>query len=609
MNEKDHYLKATLKSVAETQAKMLRAITYTVSVLILPALFIAVKGSVENKVLTEAVVYVIAYIVWLLFGVILIEKIKYKVRSILILLIIFLLGSFVLATRGLSGGGILFLTSFCVMSTALIGLKFGLLAIAMSLFAIIGIGLSMVHHLLPFDPDIVWNSASVFSWLIAGAVFSVLTVCMVWTSGILQMRLLKTLSELRHSQEKITSQNMDLINEIKRRKDIEQQKKEVEKYLSRSQRLESIGTLAGGIAHDFNNILFPVLGHTEMLLEDIPEGDPFRDNLNQIHAGALRAKDLVKQILTFSRQENNEWMLMKIQPVIKEVLKLIRSSIPTTIDIKQDIRSDCGVIKADPTQIHQIVMNLTTNAYHAMEKTGGVLKASLKEIELSEQDLLSPDMEPGAYALLTISDTGTGMDKAVTEKIFDPFFTTKGHKGTGMGLSVVHGIVAKMDGAIQVNSEPGKGTAFHVYLPVEKRLSEKSLPHSNPQIQGGTEQILLVDDEDDILTMEKRMLERLGYNVISRKSSIEALEAFSESPDKFDLVITDIAMPNLPGDKLSAELTKIRPDIPVLLCTGFSETMSEEKAASLGIKGFLLKPIVMTELSQKIREILDENKH
>jgi CheY-like chemotaxis protein len=243
-----------------------------------------------------------------------------------------------------------------------------------------------------------------------------------------------------------------------------------------------------------------------------------------------------------------------------------------------------------------------------MEKTGGVLNASLKEIELSDQDLLSPDMKPGTYALLTIADTGTGMDKALVEKIFDPFFTTKGHKGTGMGLSVVHGIVTRMNGAIQVNSESGKGTEFHVYLPVENRLSETSLIHSNSQIQGGTEQILLIDDEKDILTMEKRMLERLGYQVTSRTSSIEALEAFSDSPNKFDLVITDIAMPNLPGDRLSVELTKIRPDIPVLLCTGFSETMSEEKAASLGIKGFLLKPIVMTDLSQKIREILDENK-
>jgi len=384
-------------------------------------------------------------------------------------------------------------------------------------------------------------------------------------------------------------------------------RKRLEGQLQQAQKMESIGTLAGGIAHDFNNILFPIVGHTEMLLEDVPENSPFRDSLNGIYTSALRAKDLVKQILTFSRQEKSQLKLMKMQPVIKEALKLIRSSIPTTIGIKQDIQSDCGVIKADPTQIHQIVMNLATNAYHAMEKTGGDLKVGLKEIKLSEYDVIDPDMTPGSYACLTVSDTGKGMNKELTQKIFDPFFTTKEKgKGTGMGLSVVHGIVLGMNGAIQVNSQPGKGTQFDVYLPVQKTFFEKQLSISNAKIQGGTEQVLLVDDEEAILTMEKQILERLGYQVTSRTSSIEALEAFRDRPDKFDIVITDMAMPNMSGEKLSAELVKIRPDIPVLICTGFSETMSEEKATSMGIKGFLLKPIVIKDLAQKIREVLDE---
>ena len=385
---------------------------------------------------------------------------------------------------------------------------------------------------------------------------------------------------------------------------------EIERQLRQSQKMESIGTLAGGIAHDFNNILFPIVGHSEMLLEDVSEDSPMKDSLNEIYTSALRAKDLVKQILTFSRQEKSQLILMKMQPVIKEALKLIRSSIPTTIEIKQNIQSDCGVIKGDPTQIHQIVMNLTTNAYHAMEKTGGELKVGLKEIKLSEYEVIDPDMTPGSYACLTISDTGKGMDNELKQKIFDPFFTTKEKgKGTGMGLSVVHGIVNAMGGAIQVYSEPGKGTQFHVYLPVEKSLSEEQVTNSKAEIQGGTEQILLVDDEEAILTMEKQMLERLGYQVTSRTSSLEALDAFRANPDKFDLVITDMTMPNMPGDKLSAELTKIRPDIPILLCTGFSETMSEEKATSLGIMGFLLKPIIMKDLAQKIRAVLDENQN
>ena len=398
------------------------------------------------------------------------------------------------------------------------------------------------------------------------------------------------------------------VTDITARKRAEEENTRLEAHYRQAQKMESIGTLAGGIAHDFNNILFPIVGYSEMLLEDIPEDSPYRDSLKNIYTSALRAKSLVKQILTFSRQESGELMLIKMQPIVKEALKLIRSTIPTTIEIQQDISPDCGVIKADPTQIHQIVMNLTTNAYHAMEETGGELKVSLKGVELGALDLITPDMAPGVYACLTVADTGVGMDKNLTDKIFDPFFTTKAiSKGTGMGLSLVHGIVTAMGGAIQVYSEPGKGTEFHVYLPVEKSLSEKQVTNSKTQIQGGSEHILIVDDEEAILTMEKRMLEQLGYKVTKRFSSLEALEAFRDSPDKFDLVITDMAMPNMPGDKLSVELTKLRPGIPILLCTGFSETMSEEKAVSKGIKGFLLKPIVMMDLAQKIREILDEN--
>ena len=401
-------------------------------------------------------------------------------------------------------------------------------------------------------------------------------------------------------------ENQNVILSITR--DITEQRK-LETQLQQSQKMESIGTLAGGIAHDFNNILFPIVGHTEMLLEDITEGSPFRDSLNQIYTGAIRASDLVKQILTFSSQESGEFKLMKMQPIIKEALKLIRSTIPTAIEIKQNLETNCGVIKADPTQIHQIVMNLSTNAYHAMENTGGELVVSLKEIELGALDLINQDMTPGAYACLTIVDTGKGMNKTLIDKIFDPFFTTKEKgKGTGMGLSVVHGIIKSNGGAIQVYSEPAKGTEFKVYLPVIKSSSKKLEIHQMKEpIQGGIERILLVDDEDAVVTMEKLMLERLGYQVTSRTSSIDALEAFRANPNKFDVVITDMQMPNMSGDKLSVELARIRPDIPVLLCTGFSEVMSEEKAASLGINDFLLKPIVMKDLSQKIREVLDEN--
>lgn len=373
--------------------------------------------------------------------------------------------------------------------------------------------------------------------------------------------------------------------------------------------MEAIGTLAGGIAHDFNNILFPIIGYTEMLMEDFSKNDPVRNSLNEIYTSTLRARDLVKQILTFARQEKNDLKLMKIQPIIKEALKLIRSSIPATIVISQNLQPDCGPVKAEPTQIHQIVLNLSTNAYHAMEANGGELKVNLKEIKLGPYDLVNTDMLPGPYACLTVTDTGLGMNKDIVDRIFEPFFTTKEKgKGTGMGLSVVHGIVKAMNGAIKVYSEPGRGTEFRVYLPVIENISEKQSFLVEEPITGGTERILLVDDEEAILTMEKQSLVRLGYHVTSRTGSIEAFEAFHTNPDRFDLVITDMSMPKMPGDKLAVELIKIRPEIPVLLCTGFSEIMTAEKIKSLGIRALLMKPVAIRELAKKIREVLDGSK-
>ncbi|MBF0235706.1 MAG: response regulator, partial [Desulfamplus sp.] len=258
----------------------------------------------------------------------------------------------------------------------------------------------------------------------------------------------------------------------------------------------------------------------------------------------------------------------------------------------------------------QIVMNLATNAYHAMEETGGTMTIALKEVELDAQHALNIGIKQGAYACLTVSDTGTGIPEDVKEKIFDPFFTTKGKgKGTGIGLSVVHGIVSKAGGTIDVHSEAGKGTEFNIYLPVVESYSQDKAITAQETIVGGSERVLLVDDKVPLITLQKNMLERLGYHVTSRSSSIEALEAFRSNPDKFDLVITDMAMPNMSGDKLAVELIKIRPDIPVLLCTGFSTIMSEDKALAMGIKGFLMKPVSIGDLGKKIRDVLDHAKH
>ena len=382
--------------------------------------------------------------------------------------------------------------------------------------------------------------------------------------------------------------------------------KHLEERFVQVQKMEAIGTLAGGIAHDFNNILFPILGYSQMLLSETPQAHPSYEHLEQIHTGALRAKDLVRQILTFSRQGDHEINLIKLQPIIKEVLKLIRSTIPTSIDISEDIQKDCGIIKADPTQIHQVIMNLCTNAYHAMIDTGGQLSISLKETLLDEQNPSIADLKPGTYACLIVSDTGVGMGKDIVANIFDPFFTTKiNGKGTGLGLSVVHGIIKSLNGDIQVNTTPGIGTEFKIYFPCEKTTFHEKANLAKTSLPMGNEHILLIDDERDIVNMISELLRKLGYRVTSRTSSIEALEAFRAVPNRFDMIITDMAMPKLPGDKLSAEIIRINPDIPILLCTGFSESITEEKTQAIGIKGFLTKPIILKDLAEKIRDILD----
>jgi signal transduction histidine kinase/CheY-like chemotaxis protein len=386
------------------------------------------------------------------------------------------------------------------------------------------------------------------------------------------------------------------------------EQKRLESQLRQAHRMEAIGTLAGGIAHDFNNILFPIVGFTEIAMDDLSEDSTARKSLNQVIKSAMRAKDLVLQILTFSRQHDHELKPLKVQLIVKEALNLIRSSLPTTIEIRQNIDKDCGAVMADPTQIHQIIMNLCTNAYHAMAETGGTLEVFLGEVELTAEDLAGSDMEPGAYLCLKMGDTGHGMDQAVLERLFEPYFTTKEKgKGTGLGLAVVHGIVRSYGGDIQVSSEPDKGAVFNIYLPLIKEVFATSETVSGDGLPTGHEQILLVDDEKQIAFMEKQILEYLGYQVTARTSSLEALTTFKEQPLKYDLVITDMTMPNMTGDRLSMELMNVRPDIPVILCTGFSENMPKERASAIGIQGFLMKPMAMYDLAKTVREVLDNS--
>lgn len=386
----------------------------------------------------------------------------------------------------------------------------------------------------------------------------------------------------------------------------ETEKKQLEEQLRHSQRMEAIGTLAGGIAHDFNNILGVIVGYVQMALLDTPEKTKIRRYLREIFQASNRATDLVKQILIFSHQSNQERNPLLIKPVVEEALKMMRASLPTTIEIRHHFQPGLSPVLSDSTQIHQVLMNLCTNAAHAMQDSGGVLEVKLDEVEIDSGDPdLSMHMIPRRYQILTVSDTGHGMNASVQERIFDPFFTTKGPgKGTGLGLSVVHGIVKSHGGKITCHSEPGKGATFEVFLPtIEAEAPER--PERLDAIPLGRERILFVDDEAALVDIGKQMLQSLGYNVVARTSSIEALEAFRAQPDKFDLLITDNTMPNMTGVELVKNIKRIRPRIPVLLCTGFSEGITEEKVKAIGIAGFLMKPITRENVARVIRQVLE----
>ncbi len=404
---------------------------------------------------------------------------------------------------------------------------------------------------------------------------------------------------VNYKSPKIVLVTIDDITEIQR----------IETQLQQAQKMEAIGNLAGGIAHDFNNILSPILGFTEMLQEDLPQNSPEQASISQILKATLRAKDLVHQILAFSRQSDQELKPVKFQSILKEALKLLRSSIPKTIDIQTEIDSDCGVVVADPTQLHQIIMNLATNAYHAMQDSGGILKVSLIQTEIESRLVVFSELLPGKYALLKVIDTGIGIKNDMMSNIFDPYFTTKTKdKGTGLGLSVVQGIIRSCHGDIHIYSEYGKGTEIHVYLPIMKDASGKDRSEQLSQIIGGTERILLVDDEEPIIKIEKMMLERLGYHVTSISDSRTAFEMFKTNPDEFDLVITDMTMPNMTGVQLADEIKRIKTDIPIIICSGFSDQINQETFKEIGIHGYVPKPVTKREIARTIREVLDTSK-
>jgi PAS domain S-box-containing protein len=381
----------------------------------------------------------------------------------------------------------------------------------------------------------------------------------------------------------------------------------LEDRLRQAQKMEAVATLAGGIAHDFNNILSAMIGFSELTIHGLPAGSAATDNIAHVLKAGRRARDLVGHILAFSRQTEQEPVPLALHHVVKEVLSLLRSTLPATIEIRQDV-APAGIVLGDPTQMHQVIMNLCTNAYHAMREKGGVLEVSLRNVTVSrEMENAQPELSAGDYVRLTVSDTGCGMPPEVMSRIFEPYFTTKAEgEGTGLGLAVIHGIVKSHHGTINVYSEPGKGTVFHVYLPqLERAPDEHRVLHKAP-LPMGNERILFVDDEPILANLGKQILETLGYAVVTRTSGVEALELFGDNPGSFDLVITDMTMPRMTGAELARELMRIRPDIPVILCTGFSYSMSEEQAKAMGIREYAMKPFIRQDLARIARKVLDQ---
>ncbi|MBW2644752.1 MAG: MEDS domain-containing protein [Deltaproteobacteria bacterium] len=396
--------------------------------------------------------------------------------------------------------------------------------------------------------------------------------------------------------------------DITKQKQDEEEKEKIRAQLRQAQKMEAIGTLAGGIAHDFNNILSAIIGYAQLALNDAPKDTELRDDIEEVLQASHRATDLVKHILAFSRQSEQERKPILISPVIKEVLNLLRASLPSTIDIRQQIETGPMIVEADPSQIHQVMMNLCTNSGYAMRDEGGTLEVSLTKMDLDAAAAASiPEFNPGPCVRLTVSDTGHGMNHEVVEQVFNPYYSTKEKgEGTGLGLSMVHGIVKSYGGAITIQSESGKGSTFHVYFPrVEKETA--ATPEKAEPLPSGHERILFVDDEQALVVLGKHMLERLGYEVVTRTSSIEALELFHAKPDHFDLVISDMTMPNMTGDKLAKELIRIRSDIPIIICTGYSERVTEDSIGEMGIRELVMKPLAMHVLAETVRSALDKN--
>ena len=410
----------------------------------------------------------------------------------------------------------------------------------------------------------------------------------------------------------------DLLNKVKeleeeasRRRRAEKRNEILEMQLRQAQKMEAIGMLAGGIAHDFNNILASIIGYAELSIEDVSEDSMVGANLKQILAAGKRARDLIRQILNFSRQSKRECGPVRLNPIVKEVSKMLRAILPSSIEIRTEICDKDLTVVSEPSQMYQILINLGSNAAQAMSDGEGLLEISLAERSLDEDaESKDPDMMPGQYAFIEVRDNGPGIRPDIIDQIFEPYFTTKDEtKGTGLGLAVVKGIVQSDGGCISVCSRPGEGASFHIYLPLVETEEAGVDSEQAAALPSGTGKILFVDDEPIIVHMQKHILERLGYTVEAECSSRNALGKFRDCPEDFDVIVTDMTMPGMTGDQLAKEVKQIRPDMPVILCTGFSEKISKEEALEFGIDDYLLKPVEKATLAKTLDRVLKKTKN
>lgn len=396
-----------------------------------------------------------------------------------------------------------------------------------------------------------------------------------------------------------------MVRDITDLKKMEAEKKELERNLQQTQRMEAIGTLAGGIAHEFNNILWIISANAEYALDVLQEDSPIGKNLKRIEKACDRASGLVGQILSFSRRRQRRPKPLDMRAIVKETLKFMRASLPKSIEIKTEIAPDLGLTMADPAQLHQVVTNLCTNAFYAMRKDGGVLEVTLENVDSSEVASFPSDMAPGRYVRLRVKDTGMGMEPAVMKRVFEPFFTTKQvGEGAGLGLSVVYGIVESYQGTVLVKSLPGQGSVFEVFLPLIEDKAEDDALHARC-VPGGQERILFVDDEPEIADSAKEILEGLGYRVEVKTHAPEALALFKAQPDGFALVITDMSMPHMSGEALAKEMVRLRQDTPVIICTGYGELIDQARMKEIGVREVIMKPAGINTIAQTIRRVLD----